>query len=246
MRYLVIAVIGLAAGFILGGLGPRGEIRTLETQVAELQKKLDEKPKGLGLANMIKGLPTSSARRFDDKARSEGVKPADKKSEAIALAPAKAPTAQKEDAPAEAPEAVAEGDDLDADGGNPMERFGEERMDEAKTVMEARRAQARAALMERADLEDWQEEQFDEAIDGMNDQLEDFVVEFADILASGEEPSRREAMQMAAGVLDIVLETDAEIGGILNEDQLQAAGDEALDPLSYLDPELLNLVTNQQ
>ena len=122
------------------------------------------------------------------------------------------------------------------------EKAREEGLEKARTALELRRTQARAALDERAKLEDWQEEAFDEAVNKMNDALEEMAEKVAPLVKREQPPSRREAMHLAAEALDVFIAADESFASILNAEQYQAAGEEAVDPLSYIDPALLDML----
>ena len=49
-------------------------------------------------------------------------------------------------------------------------------------------------------------------------------------------------MTFAAEALDIVLVADDRVQASLSEEQLEALDDAAVDPLSYIDPQILDLL----
>ena len=48
-------------------------------------------------------------------------------------------------------------------------------------------------------------------------------------------------MVFASDTLDVLLRADEAIWGSLSEDQRAAADEEAIDPMSHIDPELLDI-----
>lgn len=116
----------------------------------------------------------------------------------------------------------------------------EQEVSAAKTALEARRTQARAALIEDAGLDDTQLAAFDEATAAMNAELialtDDLV---ADVQENGP-PSRRDSMQYAAEALDVMISTEDRLNAVLDDDQRTDAAPESLDPLSYVDPSIVD------
>jgi hypothetical protein len=121
-----------------------------------------------------------------------------------------------------------EPDDVDADD-----------LAEGRTILAARRAQARAALIEDADPTDEQLDAFDAAVADMNADLRALGEDLLARVREHGEPSRSELYRLAADGLDVVLVAEARI--------LEAFGDadvdpDALDPLSHLDPSLVDVL----
>ena len=121
------------------------------------------------------------------------------------------------------------------------EGFSDEQLDIARTALELRRAQARAALMEAANPGERQMEAIDDAVHIMNATLMDMADEMVELLESGEEPTRREAMEFAADALDTMLLAEDGMRAALDPDQLDLVDDAALDPFSYVSPDLVEL-----
>lgn len=113
----------------------------------------------------------------------------------------------------------------------------------AKEAMELRRTQARAALLEEADPDDAQVQAIDDAVAAMNASLTDIARDLVETVGQGEEPTRREIMGFAADTLDVLITADDAIHGALDPDQLQSASDASVDPFSYVDPAILDLLS---
>lgn len=224
MRALIAAALALLLGVVLGGLGPREDLRAAEARITELEAKECERPVAEGFAAL---LAAGAASRGGP----SGDRPEDPPT----------PEAQREDGarPDAPPEEAPEADEPRSD----VPVSGEARsLDSARAAMEIRRTQARAAMIERADPDDAQLAEFDDALDDMNDELFGLADEVTARLAAGETPERRELMTFAAEALDIVLVADERVQASLSEEQLEALDDAAVDPLSYIDPQILDLL----
>ena len=116
----------------------------------------------------------------------------------------------------------------------------EQEVTAAKMALEVRRTQARAALIEDAGLDDKQIASIDEATAAMNAELialtDDLV---ADVKENGP-PSRRDSMQYAAEALDVMISAEDRMNAVLDDDQRADAAVESLDPLSYVDPSIVD------
>lgn len=102
-------------------------------------------------------------------------------------------------------------------------------------ALNARAAQAHAALIEQADPDDEQLALIDAAIEKMNARLKSQVDAFTASVQGGTEPDRRELMDFAAEALDAVIEADDSFREALPDDVRDAIDDQALDPFSYID-----------
>ena len=113
----------------------------------------------------------------------------------------------------------------------------------AKEAMELRRVQARAALVEEVEPEENQLQAFDGAMSTMNAALLEIADDFVATVGEGEEPSRREIMGFAADTLDVLITADDAVHGVLDADQVAAASESSLDPFSYVDPQILDILS---
>jgi len=118
----------------------------------------------------------------------------------------------------------------------------EREIEAARTALELRRTQARAALLEHTDAEDEQLETFDQAVGNMNAVLLGMSDELGEMLDSGEEPARRDAMEFAADALDTLLAAEDAMRAAFGEDQLEGLPDSAVDPFSYVDPAIVDVL----
>ncbi len=236
MKELLIGSTTLLVGLAIGGLWPLSQVRDLEQQLANAETPECRSRPGADLAGMLHGRPLQP----DDPEsweREVGDAPV---TEPVDQAPVDVPEGNDEPTP-----------DAAQDTGDPIEESEEgdeglspdEQMDAMRTAMEIRRKAARNALIDEAGLDDDQLEQFDGVVDHMNDQLEDVSRTFMDRLdETGMEPSRRDMMVFAADTLDVLLEADDGFGDSMDAEQMQAASEEAVDPLQYIDPALVDLL----
>ena len=236
MRYIGVAAVAIVVGVLLGGFGPRAEVRDLRRQLQENEEAPCTNQFGRDLAMLMGqgvGRSTSQPLPFDDQpADGDGERSPE---EIAAENPVAAEMAREiEEAEAEVEqeirEAVREG--LTA----------EEELDAFRTALELRRAQARAAVREQVDPDDGQWAEIDSAVEDMNDTLIGLGEELADIFAAGEEPTRRDAMEFSADALDALLQAEDRMRGALEDDQLAELDDGALDPFSYIDPALIDVL----
>lgn len=221
LRVLVVGAVALVVGLGLGGLAPRAELRSLRDQVEKLEEqggKCEGRGIGRELASAFQGRPMEAALEEDEV-------------EAIERA---------RDHEAEPEDGVHVKFDV-GDGEEVTPEDVEQGLKMAKDAMALRRTQARAALGEQVDPSDAQWDTIDAAVDKMNADLDALARGFVSTLTEGQEPSRRDAMIFAADTLDVLLEADDAIWGSLSEDQRAAAEDEAIDPMAYIDPELLDV-----
>ena len=129
-------------------------------------------------------------------------------------------------------------DNLTIKGSDTMVIAGQ-RSEAMRDALDARAAQARAALLEQADPTDEELAALDAAVDKMNTRLKAQVDAFVASVEAGGEPDRRELMEFAAEALDAVIEADDAFVGALPEDVRESVDAEVVDPFSYIDGETL-------
>ena len=234
MKYVAIAALALVLGIVLGGLGPRNDLRALERKVASMDEGPCESTLGKDLAALMGGVggPATNARPRRNPPRPATNALGDRDPDVIA---------------AENPEAAALVDEMntgDEEAGAIAEELADgidsEQLDLARTALELRRAQARAALIEGAQPDETQLESIDTAVREMNDSLNGLAEELTGMINDGETPTRRDAMEFAADALDAMLVAEDSMMGALDPDQVGALEDGALDPFSYVDPKLID------
>ncbi len=226
MRSFGPIVASLVVGLALGAWQPRGELLRLRAENAELRSR-----EAIGARS-----EAAAGIREILRARAPG-----------------APSARDDEAPADdddAAEPLDAADGPDADGASASEpsRDGRrpEGLNDAQALadaMDARRAQAEAALAEQADLDEEEAAAVRAVMDEMNAQLSKEVEAFVrDALANGE-VERRDMLAFAADSLDVVLAADDAMREALPEGALDGVDDTLVDPLAYISGDTLAPLT---
>ena len=234
--HFVIGALALVVGLAVGGLGPRAEVRALKAQLEEAGECEDNGQMGTEIANMFRGrpwddeAPPKRVTRFPDRVPGPDEGPP----------PDAGPPPEVDD---EGGFTIRIGDDEEGNGGSELsEEDLRENLDLAREAMNLRYEQARAALIEDADPSDEQLEKIDAAMGEMNDELIGLANDLVEQMNLDEEPSRRDTMLYAAETLDVVLSAEENLRGALTEDQVANLQDESLDPLSYVDPAIIDVL----
>lgn len=215
-RAFLMGAAGLLVGLVIGYWQPQGEKLALQEQVdtLKLQRIAD-----------CRGKPSDSLRSLF---RAE---PGD-------LGKATPPPGAPPDAPppGDAPSADAPPPGAPPDGGAPGDkpRSAAEFQAEMNTALSARRAQALAALEEQADLSDAQVAQVNALMDDMNQKLKGRLDAFVADASEAGAVDRRDMMVFASDALDIVIEADSQLQGLIPADIYDDIDPQATDPLSYL------------
>jgi len=104
------------------------------------------------------------------------------------------------------------------------------------------RAATWLAAQAQADPGDEELASFDEAMDEMNEDLLEISRDFVDSVEDIEDVSRRDMMVLAADVLDVMIEADEAAEKAMPGLELDEIDDEAVDPFSYIDPAILEVL----
>lgn len=226
MKYFVLCALSFFIGSVVGGVSPQLELQKTKHQQSEFLTKNDcrESTIGSDLAQLM--TPNSSSKPV----------------------PPKNPFGDRspEEIEIDHPEAVEIAERLDENQERFQEEFQEnlDRSDEdleaARTALELRRAQARAALVEGAEPSQDQLDDIDQAVQDMNDSLLALSGELTEMLEGGEEPERRQAMAFAAEALDTMITAEDQFRDTLSQEQIEALDDQALDPFSYISPDIID------
>jgi len=230
MKQIALAAAALVVGLMLGGLQPRAEVRDLREELTEAQRAPANARLGNDLADFFGRaakpgggrpcLPTEEALARPDQiaaAHPEAVEYADEIQDEIDLT---------------RDELEQELQDLEAPSDTELEL--------ARTALELRRAQSRAALVQDTDASDVQLEDIDEAYGAMNEVLVDLSTELVDLIAEGRTPSRRDAMEFTADALDAMLLAERSVEDLLDDEQRAELQEEALNPFNYIDPAIVD------
>lgn len=221
--HLLAAVVALVIGLVVGGLGPRGELRRVEKKLAELEERPCQGRTGAEIAKIFQGRPWE---------------------EGNVKVPEPPPVPAPVDDAEEADEPEDDGGfriEFNTDGSDSEPQDVGEAMKLAREALDLRHEQAMAALREDARPTPEQEEQLGRVLDQMNDDLIGLAEELRDQMELGE-PSRRDAMLYAAETLDVFLTAEDDLRGVFDDDQIAALQEESLDPMSYVDPGLIDVL----
>jgi hypothetical protein len=219
-RAFLVAAFALVLGTLLGAFQPRGELIELRTRMLQLEQKTRDCQRGAagaGLREFFRAPPARDPSGGDPPPAGEAAAP---KSTEAPVTPG-ADTGQP------------------AASGTPPAPSGDGEIGALVDAMDARAAQARAALLEQGDLDDETIAAVDDAIDRMNARLKQQVDAFAASVEAGGEPDRREMMEFAAEALDAVIEADDVIVANIPADVREQMDDEALDPMSFISGDTL-------
>ncbi len=230
-RVAVVAGATFVGGLVVGGLGPRSEVRALEAENFELQRKATRSGgAGSDLAKLLSGnLEPGMAEPGRPRRGGFGGGSAEEPTE-IGVG-----EAGSSELDAEAPA---------ADGVEPAAPPSiEDTRAAMREMVEARAAQARAALDEDVDPSPEQLAVIDQAVADMNTSLQDIARDFVDRSRSGEVVGRREAMGFGSELIDVLVTTEDRILGALTPEQRAMAREEATDPTAFVDASIVDMLS---
>lgn len=214
MNRFITAAFALVLGILLGAWQPRGELLRLRAEL-DASTHADCQNRALNPVETLLGVK-----------HSENTPTLTEKQAALAAEPSVSPPpsgdampdVSKEATPPEATPEVTDNDILST-----------ENIEEAKALVEARRAQAMAALVEQADLDEDQEKAVVAVFDKMNEQIQASAEDFVDTALARGSIERRDMLAFGADMLD---------AAVVAEDGLHAQLPPEL--MKDLDPELYN------
>lgn len=227
--HLLLAAVALVVGLVIGGLGPRSEARGLREKIEELSSRECESGGGMGkeIAEVFRGRPLST--------NLPEIEVAEPDPAAVPDAAEPEPVDRRGKRGKRGPVVQVDGEDVSSED----TRTPEEAVQMAREAMELRRTQARAALAE-AGATDEQLASIDTAMDRMNQDLAALTETFVATVQAGGEPDRREMMMFAADTLDVLIEGEDALYGVLDEEQRDGIDEAALDPFSYIDGQVVD------
>ncbi len=234
MREIAVGAIALLIGLVIGGVGPRAELNRMMQTVQSVDAERCKNTFGEDLATFFGGaqagglpLVAPAPRSAPPETRAaieSGPDPRDAEVEAA--------LAQIEADEAAATQEVADGMRAALENGEELEI--------ARSALELRRAQSRQALIEAADPDDQQLSTIDNAYDAMNETLEGLAGGLAELVLSGGEPDRRQAMVFAADALDAMLVAEDQVLGALDEGQRADLDADVANPFNHVAPALID------
>jgi len=241
MKEILVAAVALLLGLVLGGIGPRSQIKVFEDKLDVRVREAQNCQSGVGrdlAAFMGSGVGGSAAPAATESPPGPAV--AGAAADEVRPAPQAEAEAETDRADGLVVETAPSGDEGSED--EQGEEGREEKIAAARTALELRRTQARAALLEHTDADDEQLQTFDSAVESMNSVLLGMSDELSEMLEAGTEPGRRDAMEFAADALDTLLAAEDAMRGSFDEDQLDGLPDSAVDPFSYVDPDIVDVL----
>lgn len=223
MKYFATAIVALVIGFLFGGFISSDESAKLQARLSELEAR-DCSDAGLGnsLATALSGAALRQNADGPRRSASEE-KPAEE---------------EKSNDPKETGLSKKFEVAFGGDGEQPD-------FDAVGDLMAIRSASSKAAMMEQTDASDEQLEDFEQAVDQMNDDLLNLVGEFSNQVESGD-LTRRDGMIFASDMLNIMLDAEDNIGGSFTQEQYDEADSEVFDPFAYLDASVLDSLIGLQ
>ena len=223
-------MIALVLGIVLGAWQPRGELLEMRTEL-DAMKTAGGKPCRASAADSLRDLLRAPGGAVDDSRRVRNVAPTDPDAptdEGVATGGA---TVEGGELDPNAPSVAIS----DAEALEP----GQEAMSAA---LDARRAQALAALTEQADLDEEDVAAVNAAMKQMNDELGAQIDAMVTSAVSDGELDRRDMMEFGAEALDVVLAADDRMRDIIPPEVYAQIDASAVDPLSYISGETLDTV----
>jgi hypothetical protein len=220
-RQLVLIGIAMAVGLVLGGLGPRSEVRALRQEIAEQGDEACDRQVGREIASVFQGRPWEPPSGADPSVTAPAPEaPEPERTSGVQITVNDQP--------------VEDGEEAEPDP---------ETLDAMRDAMELRRTQAEAALREQAGATDAQMQTVDQIADVMNDDLRSLASEFVEtVKTTGGEPTRHELMVFAAETLDVLLAAEEQMYDAFDAEQRASVDEEATDPLSFVDGRVVEIL----
>jgi hypothetical protein len=224
MKAFLPTVLALVAGIVLGAWQPRGELLSMRAELDELRSHGKHPCKGNaaeGIRTILRAEPPTGVGGADEPPGQDAAPVTGTVSVQVdgSTPPGDIPAAENMKGPGKDPEQTIEA---------------------MRTALDARRAQAMAALTEQADLGDEEQAAVGKIMDDMNAKLKAEVDRFADDAVKNGDVDRRDMMDFAAESLDIVIATDDAMRKTLSPEAYADADETAVDPLSYLSGDTLD------
>jgi len=233
-KIVVAAGVALVAGLVVGGMGPRAELRALQVRMDAMQE-VDCGPNRLPaeLAGVLQGRPWEDG------------------------APPSPRTGRTEPEREEEPEPVgrpprpsSDGAEVVVVGEDGRERILTEddreevveNLDMAREAIEIRNRQAWRALDEQVRPTPEQRARIETAVADMNAELVNVADALVQTVEGGEPPERRDMMVFAADALETMIATEDAIYNSLTPEQRLDVDDKVLDPTSYVDASVVDVL----
>lgn len=218
---LILAAGAFVGGLMIGGAVPRAQVRELEAELFEQQRDCARDGGVAGGLSELIGRALEESPEADRSAQPAGEH------------------AQAPPRTAGEPATSEEGALLEGEVPPEAPTTPEQELAMMRDTLALRSTQARAALFEAVSPNEDQARALDLAIGEMNDQLIDLSYELIAVTKERGEPDRRTLMQVGADALNILNDAETRMLESLTPEQVAELSEEATDPLSFLDPELV-------
>lgn len=215
-------ILGLVLGLMFGNWFPQSELRIMR---AELQS-LKEKQAGKESLNTSMLPEVSKMLRVNPAQAKPKLRPTPSPKPLVKATP---DTGMEDFGPLEPPFV----DDFPADSGDL-----EKNLDMVTDLWNVRRAQAKELLIENLELTDSEVDAFDDAVDGMNDRLENRIRDMVDNLRDGAAPSPQDGLLFVHDVTGVMLETYEDLDDIFPSDWQEKSTEET-DLINFIDPTVM-------
>jgi hypothetical protein len=230
MRWVIVAAVALAIGFVAGGYAPRTELEKAKQELAEARAQIERGERDR--MTWMAGLNGLLAQRAAAPAVAPSAPPRPQAIQAQGAAP-------PPENPAEEDGDEGQGDDgAEGDGGAHV-RFDPKdpkSFDTMRSAAELRAGQYRAAFVEAAHLDARKQQALDEIIHGMNAEVARESERLAAELAQGAGKLRtREMVHVGLAMGQIYQRADDRLGQLLDPTQQAAAATTGFDLLTQVD-----------
>ena len=218
------ALAGIVLGFVVGGIGPRGELSALQDDVSRLQDELVKARRQAARRSPLSVIGLDRAGAPDD-----GQPAPREETDAASSGLPDGPATGGRDT-ATPPPLVVEGEP----GATP------DPMAEYELAVQAQRVrieQSRAALIEQADLDEGQVADLDAAMGRMNDQLAAMGEDLLGLIESGTEPDSKELLGVTHDVTGILYEAQVEMDEIIGAEAVPEVDPQSREVWNYVDLE---------
>ena len=221
MKQIGFVVVGVVLGFLLGGVGPRGELGDLRQELAEANERADAAERRAvrksGGSMFLPGMSQAFSTPSGDDVPDDG-----ERTRRIA----------GEDG---AEIVIVEGEDGGRGGPN-ADLPPEERFDLAVDAQRLRAEQSRAALQQQGDLDDEQMARVDDVVNQMNADLAYLGEDVLDLMLADEEPEAADVLGVSHDVTGVLYEAQTEMDAIVAESG-EAVDPEASEVWNHIDLE---------
>ncbi len=215
MKSVIAAIIIFTVGLLMGGLGPRSDLRNLEKEIKSLQEKLRDCD---GKKSPVLGEVT----------RMLGVGKPDLKTPPR---PRHTPDPEKKEGDKEIATDFQWEEEDPFGGAENME----DALDAASDLFDIRRQQAMEILINELDLTSDEIEDFESTMSDMNDKLQDQIQNFVDDMTDNMEPSPEDGLRLAHDLSGTLLGSYDDMDDIFPDGWRDDASPDT-SPINFIDP----------